>query len=43
VGNTETRLRRAFPKLPFMWFSFARGGGGVFLLTAAQLRAAGLG
>jgi ribosomal protein L3 glutamine methyltransferase len=43
VGNTETRLRRAFPKLPFLWFSFARGGGGVFLLTAAQLRAAGLG
>jgi ribosomal protein L3 glutamine methyltransferase len=41
VGNTETRVRRAFPQLPFMWLSFARGGGGVFLLSAAQLQAAG--
>jgi len=41
VGNTERRLRRAFPRLPFVWLSFVRGGGGVFLLTAAQLRAAG--
>jgi ribosomal protein L3 glutamine methyltransferase len=40
VGNTETRVRRAFPKLPFVWLSFENGGGGVFLLTAAQLRAA---
>jgi ribosomal protein L3 glutamine methyltransferase len=42
VGNTEQRLRRAFPRLPFVWLSFARGGGGVFLLTAAQLRQARL-
>ncbi len=28
VGNTETRVRRAFPKLPFIWLSFANGGGG---------------
>jgi ribosomal protein L3 glutamine methyltransferase len=41
VGNTETRVRRAFGQLPFVWLSFARGGGGVFLLTAAALRAAG--
>ncbi len=41
VGNTEARVRRAFPRLPFLWFSFARGGGGVFLLSAAQLQAAG--
>lgn len=39
VGNTETRVRRAFPRLPFVWLSFERGGGGVFLLTAAQLKA----
>jgi ribosomal protein L3 glutamine methyltransferase len=43
VGNTETLVQRAFPKLPFVWLSFAHGGGGVFLLTAAQLRAAGSG
>jgi ribosomal protein L3 glutamine methyltransferase len=43
VGNTERRVRRAFPRLPCVWLSFARGGGGVFLLTAAQLRAADLG
>jgi ribosomal protein L3 glutamine methyltransferase len=37
VGNTETRVRRAFPRVPFLWLSFGRGGGGVFLLSAAQL------
>jgi ribosomal protein L3 glutamine methyltransferase len=43
VGNTETRVRRAFRQLPFVWLSFENGGGGVFLLTARQLRAAGFG
>jgi ribosomal protein L3 glutamine methyltransferase len=37
VGNTETAVRRAYPRLPFTWLEFERGGGGVFLLTAAEL------
>lgn len=40
VGNTETMVQREFPYLPFLWLSFERGGGGVFLLTAQQLRVA---
>jgi ribosomal protein L3 glutamine methyltransferase len=39
VGNTAAAVRRAFPRLPFLWLQFARGGGGVFLLTRAQLPA----
>jgi ribosomal protein L3 glutamine methyltransferase len=37
VGNTEASLRRAFPRLPFTWLHFQRGGGGVFLLAREQL------
>jgi ribosomal protein L3 glutamine methyltransferase len=37
VGNTEWRVRRSFPRLPFTWLEFAHGGGGVFLLTREQL------
>ena len=39
VGNSETALRRAFPRLPFVWLEFTRGGGGVCLLEQRQLLA----
>jgi ribosomal protein L3 glutamine methyltransferase len=37
VGNTETALLRAFPRLPFVWPVIKMGGGGVFLLRAENL------
>jgi ribosomal protein L3 glutamine methyltransferase len=37
VGNTERAVQRAWPRLPFVWLHFERGGGGVFLLTREQL------
>jgi ribosomal protein L3 glutamine methyltransferase len=42
VGNTERALLRAFPRLPFIWPAIEMGGGGVFLLRAADLRVADL-
>jgi ribosomal protein L3 glutamine methyltransferase len=39
VGNSERTLLRKFPHLPFIWPAIAMGGGGVFVLRAADLAA----
>ncbi len=41
VGNSWPALEAAFPQLPFTWVDFEHGGEGVFVLTAAELAAAG--
>jgi len=37
VGDSAERLAAAYPAAPFCWLDFERGGGGVFVLTAAEL------
>ena len=40
VGNSWLALAAAYPSLPFVWVEFERGGHGVFVLTAQDLRTA---
>ncbi|UYZ83168.1 50S ribosomal protein L3 N(5)-glutamine methyltransferase [Entomomonas sp. E2T0] len=39
VGNSEIHVKKLYPEIDFMWFEFAQGGHGVFLLTAQQCAA----
>lgn len=38
VGDSDLRVQEAFPQLPLTWLEFEHGGGGVFLLRAADLK-----
>jgi len=38
VGDSDERLAHAYPRLPFTWLEFERGGGGLFVLRREQLK-----
>jgi ribosomal protein L3 glutamine methyltransferase len=38
VGDSDVRMQEACPGLPLTWLEFEHGGGGVFLLTAGDLK-----
>lgn len=38
VGESMDYLLRRYPQVPFIWLDFTRGGNGVFLLTADQIK-----
>ncbi|MCS4504408.1 50S ribosomal protein L3 N(5)-glutamine methyltransferase [Arhodomonas aquaeolei] len=40
VGHSAPAMEAAYPDLPLTWLAFERGGVGVFVVTAAALRAA---
>jgi ribosomal protein L3 glutamine methyltransferase len=37
VGDSDVRVQQAFPELQLTWLEFEHGGGGVFLVRAAEL------
>lgn len=38
VGNAQEALEEKYPEVPFLWLDLERGGEGIFLLTAEQVK-----